>query len=283
MSGAADRIRRDRARRAKTPDLIPPPAADTPRILLYDIETAPALVWVWNQWKTNVISTEHDWYMLGFAYRWLGQDATGFVSIFQDPSFTADTTDDRLVADRLATLFDRADVTVAHNGDKFDRRKANARFLYWGIDPPSPYQTVDTKKEAQRYFANYSNSLNELGRLLGIGQKREHSGFNLWRRCMAGDPEAWADMEGYTVQDLDLLEGLYLRLLPWIGHPGQGQGVNVGLWTPGEEVCPKCGCRKLIRRGTHRTRFSEFQTFQCAECRGYSRARKRERGHAGLI
>jgi hypothetical protein len=269
--------------RAGRHDLIPPPAADTPRILLYDIETAPALVWVWNQWQTNVIATEHDWYMLCFCYRWLGQDATGFVSIFQTPGFQPDSYDDRLVAEKLAALFDLADVTVAHNGDKFDRRKANARFLYHGIDPPSPYQTVDTKKESARYFANYSNALTELGRLLGIGQKHEHSGFSLWRKCMAGDPEAWSTMEEYNRQDIELLEGLYLRLLPWIGTPGAGTGVNLGLWTPEVETCPKCGGHRLEHRGRHRTRFSVYQTLHCLECGGWSRAPFREKGHATAV
>lgn len=264
--------------------LIEPPAADQPRILLYDIETAPALVWVWNQWKTNVIATEQDWRLLCFAYRWLGQSETGFVSVLQDPKFRPDRFDDKWVAQRLAHLFDQADCTVAHNGDKFDRRKANARFLYWNLPIPSPYQTIDTKKESARQFANYSNSLNELGRLLGLGEKEHHTGFDLWRRCMAGDPEAWEMMERYNLQDLDLLEALYLRLLPWIGHPGQGGGgVNCALWRKGEEVCPKCGGTRLQRRGRHRTRFSVFQTVWCRECGGWSRLPYREKGHASSI
>jgi len=275
-------VRGDRERRAKA--LVGgegPPAG--PRVLLYDIETAPALVWVWHQYQTNVVATEQDWYLLSFAWRWLGSDHTGFVSIFQDPEFTPDTSDDRFVAEHLATLFDQADVTVAHNGDKFDKRKANARFLFHGIDPPSPYQTVDTKKEAQRYFANYSNALTELGRLLGIGEKEKHRGFSLWRDCMRGDSAAWAEMEGYNRRDLDLLEALYLRLLPWVGHPGSASGANVGLWQPEQEMCPKCGGKVLIRRGTYRTRFSEYPTFQCVTCRGFCRGRFRERGSRGPV
>jgi hypothetical protein len=266
--------------------LITPPPADEPRVLLYDIETAPALVWVWNQWQTNVIATEHDWYMLCFAYRWLGQDKTGFVSVFQDTTFKPDMADDRYVAERLAYLFDQADCTVAHNGDKFDRRKANARFLYHGIDPPSPYATVDTKKESARYFANYSNALNELGRLLGIGRKQEHRGFQLWRDCMAGNPTAWVDMEEYNRQDIELLEGLYLRMLPWFGSPGAGGGgINRALWTtdPDVDTCPKCGSHHLEHRGRHRTRFSVFQTLHCMDCGGWSRKPFREKGHATAI
>lgn len=266
--------------------LIPPPPADEPRILLYDIETAPALVWVWNQWKTNVIATERDWAILCVAYRWLGQSQTGFISVFQDTTFRPDEYDDRRVCEKLAALFDQADCTVAHNGDKFDKRKANARFLYHGIDPPSPYTTVDTKKESARYFANYSNALNELGRLLGIGKKQEHAGFSLWRRCMAGDPEAWRLMEEYNRQDLELLEGLYLRLLPWIGTPGTGGGSpNYSLWPHDEtaEICPKCGSEHTERRGRHRTRFSVFQTVHCKNCGGWSRRPYREKGHVSAV
>lgn len=245
-------------------------------------------MWVWNQYDTNVIGTERDWYMLCFAYRWLGQNPTGFVSIRQNPRFKPDLADDRWVVERLKVLLDTCDAAVAHNGDKFDVRKANARFLFHGLDPPSPYQTVDTKKEAARQFANYSNSLAELGRLLSIGGKAANSGFGLWRRCMAGDPAAWMQMEEYNRQDVELLEALYLRLLPWIGHPGRGPLVNVGLWQPDVEKCPKCGWSGdggnwCIRRGEHRTRFSVYHTVQCKSCGGYSRERRRERGHDGPI
>lgn len=271
-------VRGDRERRYQHQ---PPPPGSGARILLYDIETAPALVWVWNQWKTDVIATEQDWYLLSVAWRWLGTGETGFVGINQDPAFTPDSCDDRMVAQKLADLFDQADCTVAHNGDRFDLRKANARFLYWGIDPPSPSRSVDTKKETQRYFANYSNSLSELGRLLRIGEKRGHSGFSLWRACMRGDEQAWKDMEEYNRRDLDLLEALYLRLQPWIGSPGRQGGLNLALFSDEEGTCPHCGGHSLLgngEHGKHRTRFSEFETVQCADCGGHGRMRRRVRG-----
>ena len=52
----------------------------SPKILLFDIETAPALAWVWAQFDTSVIATEQDWYMLCFAYKWLDEKRTYFVS-----------------------------------------------------------------------------------------------------------------------------------------------------------------------------------------------------------
>jgi hypothetical protein len=190
-----------------------PPVAG-PKVLIYDIETAPAAAWVWSAYKTNILGMKQDWYLLSFAYKWLGQKGTHFVSLPQDPSFTSGSTDDLWVAARLASLFDAADVVIAHNGDNFDQKKANARFLYHGIDPPSPYQQIDTLKEARRYFNNYQNSLKELGRIYTKEDKMSHEGFDLWLGCMAGDPEKWATMEKYNRQDVRVLERLYRRLLP---------------------------------------------------------------------
>lgn len=255
---------------------------DGPAILIYDIETAPALAWVWSAYETNIIDVERDWYLLSFGYKWLGDSRVDFVGLNDSPGFTPFVEEDRYVAERLAALFDRADVVVAHNGDKFDRRKLNARLLVNRIDPPSPYQTVDTKKVSSREFAHLKNTLNDLGRLLDIGRKMEHQGFSLWLACMAGEAAGWKTMEKYNRQDVLLLEELYLTLLPWMGLPGKPAHPNVGHWKRGETVCPKCGSDDLIKRGFHRSSVSEWQTLQCQNCRGYSRTRVAEK-HAEKV
>lgn len=272
--------------RRQVPSITPPPDSG-PAILLYDIETAPALAWMWGAYNENIIAIEQDWYLLSVAYKWLGQDKIEFTSIFQDVNFVPNTDDDRLVANTIKLLFDAADMTVAHNGDRFDKRKVNARLLYHGIDPPEPYQTFDTAKVSRRYFANYLNSLKDLGRLHDIGAKVEHEGFSLWRKCMAGDPDAWARMEAYNRQDIVVMENLYNLLSPWAGTPGTPGGINQAFFSDEKQICPKCGHDKLTKRGFHRTLVSEFQTYQCKRCRGYSRARKRESqardGGPGLV
>lgn len=256
-----------------------------PAILLYDIETAPSLCWVWSQWNTNVVDTEQDWYLLAFAYRWFGQKPIGFVAINQDPDFTPDTDQDRHVAERLHALIDAADIVVAHNGDRFDQKKAAARFLRNGLGPVSPYRSIDTLKEARRHFSHYSNALKELGRFHELGGKVPHTGFDLWRGCMRGDPKAWRLMERYNRQDVELLEAVYLKLRPWIGTPGTAAHPNLGHWDlkakkDGRPVCPKCGHDRLQSRGYHRTHVSEYRTWWCnpdtGGCGGYSRTRKRD-------
>jgi hypothetical protein len=44
------------------------------KILLFDEETAPSLGHFFDLWKEgNIVWTVKDWYMLSFAYKWLGE------------------------------------------------------------------------------------------------------------------------------------------------------------------------------------------------------------------
>ena len=240
-----------------------------PRILLFDIETTPALAWVWSAYKTNIIDVYKDWELLSIAWKWLGED-----EIFFEKKGGAKT--DKALAIQLHALLDEADIVVAHNGDRFDLRKANARFLYHDLGPYSPVQSIDTLKESRRYFAELKHNLTEIGKRHSLGTKTPHTGFDLWLGCMNNDPDSWALMEKYNRQDVHLLEEVYLKLRPWIGTPGKYRHPNLGQWNPGELVCPKCGHDKLIKRGRHRTQVSVFQTYQCKNCGGYSRTRYRD-------
>lgn len=273
-------------------DVIPPPY-DGPNVLIWDIETTPQLGYVWGQYKQNVLKVVRPWYVLSVAYKWYGTDDVGFVSVFQDPAFRPDTgvgklraNVDRFVVARMWHLFNKADVLVAHNGDKFDIKKTQARFMTYGLEPPSPYRSIDTLKEVRRYANFSSNRLNDLGAQLGLGEKESHSGLHTWFGCMAGDPEQWATMERYNVKDILLLEDLYTELLPWIGTPGKANpGVNAAAFRRadgGRIACPKPGCggTDSIVRGYYTTAAGlRYQNLQCKSCRGYYRNKYAEKDH----
>lgn len=258
--------------------VVPPPYAAGPKVLVYDIETAPTLAWVWSNFKTNIIATEQDWYVLSFAYKWLGEEETHFVSIFQDPNFVSDTTDDSYVVTRLLDLFNLADIVVAHNGDNFDQKKSQGRMLVHGLEPPSPYLSIDTLKESKKYFNLNSHSLNNLARQLGLDGKVQHTGFDLWRGCMQGDPDAWQVMERYNVHDVELLEQVYYKMMPWIGSPGKAMAANVAAFLPGESICtrPGCGGTEFVKDGWRYTKTGRYQSYKCVKCGGKTQSRKRE-------
>jgi len=237
-----------------------------PRILLYDIETSPNLSYTWGKWEQNVIDFHTEWEMLSFAFKWLGESK---ITCISRPDF-ADKTDKSLIK-ALWKLIDEADIVIAHNGDEFDNKKANARFLAVGLPPPAPYKSVDTKKVAKAHFKFNSNSLDDLGRTLGVGRKVKHSGFDLWLGCMSGKKASWDEMCKYNKQDVALLERVYLKLQPWIAkHP------NVSFIVDRPNGCPKCGHAKLEARGYTRTSTNTYRKFVCKSCGGWCRSRVSE-------
>lgn len=231
-----------------------------PKVLLFDIETAPNLAYVWGKYEQDVIAFKSEWYILSVAYKWLGEKEIYCV--------TADSTNDKKVVKKLHELFNQADVVIAHNGDAFDIKKARARFIYHGLQPPSQFASVDTYKIAKNHFNFNSNKLNDLAQYLKLGQKVKHTGFDLWLGCMQNNKASWALLKKYNKQDVVLLEKVYNKLLPWVErHP------NMALLQE-RKGCPKCGSESVIRDGVRANSSSLQQQWKCKSCGGYYLTRR---------
>jgi hypothetical protein len=231
------------------------------RILLLDLETAPNLGFVWGIWEQNVIDVKKSWYLLSFAAKWTNERKTHVRCLPDYPRFKSHKEDDKhLIAD-LWELLNEADIVVAHNGDRFDIRKANARFVAHGLPPPSPYKSVDTLKIARKHFKFDSNRLDDLGKYLGVGRKIPHTGKHLWLGCMNGDKKSWKTMRRYNTQDVTLLERVYLKLRPWTTtHP------NLTFFSRRPEECPVCESGAINNTGFSYTRTGKRQRATCKSC-----------------
>ncbi|MGW3992191.1 ribonuclease H-like domain-containing protein [Amycolatopsis sp. NPDC004772] len=242
-----------------------------PRVLAWDIETAPNLAYVWGLWQQNVglnqIEARGD--VLSFAARWVDEPPESIV-------FHAGRTesDHRKMVRAAHKLLDEADALVSWNGKSFDTKHMHREFLLAELTPPSPAREVDLMLVARKRFKFVSNKLENVSRELGLGGKVQHSGFELWRRCLQGDPAAWAEMQEYNEMDVHLLVDLYDRLLPWIDT-----APNRNLFTL-EEGCPRCpaGPEALKPRGFRLTNVGAFQRYRCQECGSWSSEGKRVHG-----
>src|SRR4029078_8668904 len=94
--------------------------------------------------------------MFNWRATWLGERK--MLSDRLTPREAKNQNDKRIVKN-LWKLLNEADVVIAHNGDRFDLPKINARFLIHQIKPPSHYETIDTLKTARRKFGLTSNKL----------------------------------------------------------------------------------------------------------------------------
>ena len=231
------------------------------RILLFDIETAPNLAYVWGKWEQDVLSFKEHWYIISFAYKWLGEKETYVLSLPDFKTYKKHPTNDELLVNKLWDLFDKSDVIIAHNGDAFDIKKSNARFLKHGLEPPSPYATIDTLKIARKYFKLDSNKLDDLGDFFNIGRKIQTGGFNLWLGCIAGDKEAWKKMTEYNKRDVILLEKVYLKLRGW---NKQSAYINLVLGRP--QSCRNCGGEHLHSHGEEWSGLSKYHRWKCLGC-----------------
>ena len=231
------------------------------KILLFDIETAPAKGWFWGVWETNVIEVEQHGYMLSFSAKWLGEKKVTTYTLADFRGHKAGSTNDKKLVQKLAEMINEADVVVAHNGDRFDITTTNTRMIANGLKPLSPVKTVDTLKVARNKFKFLSNKLDDLGNFLGIGRKIAHTGKHLWFGCMNNDSKSWATMKKYNEQDVKLLEAVYLKLLPWMtNHP------NLNVLNGTHCSCSHCGSSHLQKRGFAITRTGMKQRYQCQDC-----------------
>lgn len=237
------------------------PGEGAPKILLLDIETTPDLSWVWGAYEQNAIEIEQHSYLLSYSAKWRG--GKHITRGLPDTGCK----DDSCLTKEIRELLDQADVVVAHNGKDFDVRKLNARFIFHGLTPPSPYDVIDTKRELQRIARFSSNKLDWIAAELGLSRKFPHEGFALWKGCMTGDPKAWRKMLRYNRHDIVILERLYERLSPWMRQP------NPNVYQSGV-VCPNllCKSKDLARRGSARSRTRVYQRFQCKKCGAWARA-----------
>lgn len=246
-----------------------------PRILLFDVETAPNIGYTWGpKWDTNIIEFIDPWYLLCFGWKWHGEPGKAKVLGLDDYYDLADgrpfrPEHDKPLVGALASLFDEADIVVAHNCDKFDVPKLHARMWAHGMAPHSPVKSVDTLKLARKEFSFTSNKLDDICTALGLGQKIP-TDFSLWKGCMAADAPSWRHMKRYCASDVDLLDGLYTRLVPWAPrHP------NLATISERPSSCPRCGSEDgMVARGTKvqkksSTAVSSRHQFQCKACGGY--------------
>jgi len=233
------------------------------KILFFDIETSPILGNVWSLWQQNVGLNQiyRDWYVLSYAAKWAHVDEV----IYEDKRDSWNNEDDSELLKGIWNLLNEADIVVGQNSKRFDEKKLNARFILNGMKPPSSFRSVDTLEIAKRHFGFTSNKLEYMSHKLCKKYKKlthgKFTGFELWKECLAGNPEAWDEMEEYNKFDTLALEELYEILRPWYkAHP------NLNVYSNELENKCVCGSDEWEHSGYHYTNLSKFDKFKCQDC-----------------
>jgi len=237
------------------------------KILIFDIETAPMEVRCFPTWGVNITPNmiKRDWFMICWSAKWLFDDKVYSMKQTRKEVLAGD---DERITQGLWNMVDEADIIVAHNLNKFDKKKMNTRFLKHGLNLPSPYQTIDTLLHCRKTFAITHNRLDYIAtKFFGIEGKIPNEP-GLWDRCVEGSVEDLNKMSLYCDQDVRVLEEVYLRIRPYMQpHP------NVGLHVSSDvQVCATCGSDKLTWEGEYHTNVNVYKAYRC-ECGALGRSR----------
>jgi DNA polymerase elongation subunit (family B) len=249
--------------------------AKIPRVLVFDVETSLMQVLAFSLFKPVIphecIQTKS--HLLSWAGKWLNEpDIFGGVLTLEEAK---DHNDERIVKD-LWQKFEEADVIIAHNSKRFDRKVANARFVLNGLKPPSPYNMIDTLEIAKKEFKFSSNRLDHLGKII-VNDEKLHTNIQLWIDCFNGDGDALDEMYTYNKQDVVLLEEVYHELKPWMNsHP------NMAVFAETHEpVCTVCLSDDITEtKSYYVTPAGRFTSVRCNKCGAISRRRISELGKA---
>ena len=212
--------------------------------LFYDIETSPNIGFFWQTgYKLNIphenIIKERA--IICICWKWEGQKEIHSVQWDKGCDIAALTT-----FMEVALL---ADEIVGHNGDNFDEKWLRTRCLIHGIICPPKFNSLDTLKKSRTHFRFNSNRLDYLGKLF-FGEGKESIGWDKWVAIVLNnDMEALESMVHYCKRDVEILEGVFHKLQPYVNtntHAGAATG-------HGRYGCPSCGNEDVRHKGTRYT------------------------------
>jgi len=246
-----------------------------PKILIYDIESSHNALLNFDLGGKNAGYIPHhnileERYIICISWRWYGQKKIHSVSILDDPKrFKKNHHDDYHVVSVFRDVLEEAEALVAHNGDRFDLPMIKARMIFHGIPPIPKCISLDTLKMARRSFKFNSNSLDYLARFLGFKGKMDNPK-GLWINCWQGDVKAIKHMIKYNKVDIEILEFVFVKLLPYIDT----YAINLNMFLKGAR-CPNptCGSSKLEWRGHKYTKTAKYRRCVCKECGTWSNER----------
>lgn len=257
---------------------------DAPKVLLFDIETSRIKANLYQAGK-QVVRHEQitdDFFVTMWAGKWL----------FEKESFGAAVTpkeskrrDDKRVMAELDKEIKKADFVITYNGNKFDIKKINWRFLIHRIPPNNKYQSIDLYRRAKDTFAPASLALDFVTKELGYNGKH-HTDWAMWDAVEAGDPEAIERAYQYCKNDVWMLEDIYPRIRGWFKtHPNFGAFQEFYQTIDDKErdeyKCPRCLHPKgVIHSSKFRYKYQTPAGFfyaiaQCPNCGAWVRLTRR--------
>jgi hypothetical protein len=210
-----------------------------PKILLLDIETSHIIFKAWDTGDQYLRPNQivRDWFIICWSAKWLfGENVISDVLTSKE----AIKGDDKRLLKGIHQLLSDCNVVITQNGDYFDLRKLNWRFIKHGFPPNNHYISIDTLKKSRQVADPTSHGLGYVMTELGLDGKSEVDDKD-WLRAEDGDKASLEKLSKYCSQDVLSQEDWYLVLRPWMKtHPNLAPYMEMYQTTNDEKICPRC-------------------------------------------
>lgn len=237
-----------------------------PKVLLFDIETSRTEFTAWTTGKQYLgwKQIKKPKFIIAWAAKWLFSPDTMSDMV---TAKEAKRRNDKRVVKSIYKLISQADFVITHNGDRFDIKELNWQFLLNGYTPNNRYKSIDTLKKCKEVFGVPSYAMDYLCQELGYNGKH-HTDMSLWEGAEAGNQTVIDDMSAYCVNDVFMLEDLYLRTRGWMKtHPNFSHFISMYQeLEEGEYLCPRCGQYIYKTKFTKKWRTSAGYIYKSCNC-----------------
>lgn len=240
-----------------------------PKILIFDLEAAADISAGFQRWNVNISSdhvVQEGHWILSAAWKWLGEDEVYSCAV--TPEEAVECNDINPVS-QLYEAFEKSDIVIAHNSDRYDLPLFKTRLLLNGMDNHRTVKSIDTLKIAKQ-LKFPSNKLSSIAKYLDIEDTKHEMNIKDWIACNEGCPSALEKMRKYNAQDVVLLEQVYLRLRSFDSKSSLDR-----FYADDKERCSSCGHDSLTSTGnTVKLGVSEYEEVICNSCGHRNRRRK---------
>lgn len=241
-----------------------------PKILFFDLESAPLKAWVWQTGKQYInhkqLVKEHNRYgIICITYCWNDDKPAKVIDWGYEEQ---DTTK---VVREFDKIIRQADFVIGKNSDKFDVKMINAARMLGNLPgfPEWSKYTDDLEKQMRRHFRMPSQSLDYISAQLGLGGKISmcmQDWIDIVEKSNNGQ-KALAKMIRYGKKDVIDTRKLWFKLSEHFDSKW-----NQAKFQDSVLACKHmdCGSEKLKKNGTRVLGKVKYQLFSCTDCGRYA-------------
>lgn len=244
-----------------------------PKVLVWDIEIAPAVTLSFNFFKANPYRIVRGKQIITICWKWYGQNTIYGYNVSDFPSYKPGKTllhgiellNDKELIEKFLEAFDQADAVIGHNMKGFDIKYLRQRAAYHKMRPTNEPYIIDTLREVRKMFNLESNRLDYACEYFGIGTKTKRRYDDIIDGFLMGDEKDQLDMKKYCKQDVNINDKLYAKIAPWmVKHINLNQFRRRGVTS-----CKVCGAygERLMKKGFDKSpRRWWRQKYRCKDC-----------------